>query len=270
MSRSEGIWRRRRRLAVARNAGVALALVALAGGCGGGDDEDGGGGGTQSSKLAPPEKPAAADCRADVLKTDVKPSVTPTPPGRYTYAMQGTRRDLRASGVPVALPRSSPLTVTESTQDGNIICFRGQTAYTSKQANTITFAIRGGDLYIASIDFFVAGQTLTLKPDPPIKAIDGSGATDWSGTFSGPTKGSYTGSALGRRSFTFQGRSERALGVELKFDLTGELRAKISQTLWLSLDRGTVYEQKVNQRQDFGTQPIQLEFAAKLKSYKKG
>lgn len=247
-----------------------LALAALVGGCGGGDDEDdGGGAGAQSSKLAPPGKPTAADCRADVLKTDVKPSVTATPPGRYTYSMEGTRRDLRASGVPVTLPRTSPLTVTEATREGNIICFRGQTAYTSKQANTITFAIRGGDLYIASIDFFVAGQTLTLEPNPPIKAVDGSGAQDWSGSFSGPTKGSYTGSALGRRSFTFEGRTERALGVELKFKLTGELRADISQTLWLSLDRGTVYEQKVEQVQNFGTQPIELKFEAKLKSYKK-
>jgi hypothetical protein len=184
--------------------------------------------------------------------------------------MKGSRRDLSASGVPVDLPGTAPVTVTPATRVGKLVCFRTQITYTPKQANTVTFVIRGGDFYITRIDFYVAGQTLALRPDTPIKAIDGSGALDWNGSFGGPTAGSYSGSALGRRSFSFRGRRDRALGVELKLRLSGELRGSNSQDFWISLRRGTLYQQKVRQVQNFGSQPIALDYTAKLKSYRGG
>jgi hypothetical protein len=241
---------------------VVMACFAVAG-CGGG------GGATSvgtSANLTPPTQPTAQDCRPDVLHTNVKLQNTPPTPGRYSYTVKGTRRDLSRSGVPVTLPSTAPLIVSSTTHTGNVVCFRTQIAYTPKQANTVTFALRGGDFYIVSIDFYVAGQTLRLRPNPPIKAVDGSGTLDWGGTFGGPTTGSFAGSQLGRKSFTFKGRRDRAIGVQLRFSLSGELRGSNVQTLWLSLTRGTLYQQKVQQVQNFGSQPVELRYTANLKS----
>jgi len=243
---------------------VALALVAGIAGCG---DDDGGDSGEQSASLKAPEQPVEKDCAPDQLRTNVKPESGAPEPGTYTYAMKGTRRDLNKSGVSVALPKTAPLLITPSTKLGNVICFRSQIRYTPKQANTVTFAIRGGDFHIVAIDFFVAGQTLTVKPDQPLKAVDGSGTLSWFGRFTGPTTGTYRGTTLGRRSFTFQGKSERAIGIELVFKFSGELRGSNKQTIWISLERGTLYEQDLEQVQNFGSQPIALKYAAKLKSY---
>lgn len=247
---------------------VAMALVAGLAGCG--DDGGDGGSGEESAPLTAPEQPAEKDCAPDLLKTDVRPQSGAPKAGTYTYDMKGTRKDLNRAGVPVALPKAAPLLVTPTTKIGNVICFRTQIRYTEKQANTVTFAIRGGDFHIVGIDFFVAGQTLTFKPDKPLKAVDGSGALDWTGSFTGATRGQFRGTTLGRRSFTFQGRSERAVGIELQFKFNGELRGSNQQTIWISLERGTLYEQELQQVQNFGAQPIELKYRAKLKSYKPG
>ena len=252
--------------AMRRVGAVSLALFAIAAGCGG--DEDGGDvGSTEAASLKPPEQPAARDCAGEKLRTDVKPQSTAPDPGRYTYAVEGTRKELRRSAVAVALPKTAPLFVTPATKIGNVICFRTQIRYTPKQANTVTFAIRGGDFHIIEIDFFVAGQTLTFKPDVPLKAVDGSGTLSWNGTFTGPTKGSFKGTTLGRRPFTFRGRTERAMGIELQLRLSGELRGSNKQRIWISLDRGTLYEQRLEQVQNFGSQPMALDYHAKLRSF---
>ena len=248
-----------------RRHALALALVAAIAGCGGDDGESDSGG--EAASLTAPEKPAPEDCAPGKLRTDVKPESGAPAAGRYTYSMKGTRRDLNKSGVEVALPKSAPLLVTPSTKVENVVCFRTQIRYTPKQANTVTFAIRGGDFHIVDIDFFVAGQTLTFKPETPIKAVDGSGALSWNGSFTGPTEGSFRGTTLGRRSFTFEGRTERAIGIELEFKFSGELSGSNKQTIWISLDRGTLYEQKLDQVQNFGAQPIALKYDAKLKSF---
>lgn len=249
--------------------GLVAAAAALVAGCGGGNGGSGGGPSGASAVLKPPAKPTAADCRADVLRTNVKPSNLVPPPGNYTYSTNGTRQDVNG-GASTSLPTSSPLRISPSTRVGKVVCFRSQTVYTPKEADTVTFAVRGGDVYITAIDSFVAGQTPHLRPDPPIKAVDGSGAQQWSGRFGGPSSGQYAGSAIGRKSFTFQGRRQRAFGVELRFSFAGELRGTSRQDNYVSLKNGTVFQQVVQQDRDFGGESVRLRYKSTLKSFSGG
>lgn len=257
-------------MASLRTASVILAagLIVLSG-CGG--DDNGGGGddqlGGEAARLAPPEKPTPEDCGGEAVAADKKADRGLVPkPGTYVYDTKGTRGESGA-GADTALPKTAELRVTPSIKIGNVECFRSQTVYTPKEADTVTWVVRGGDVYITKMDFFVAGQTPELVPQPPIKAVDGSGTDQWQGAFSGPTTGTYKAVLQERRPFSFEGRSENVPGVQLDFAFKGELNGKSSQLTYGSLDGGTLYQQKVEQERSFGGTSVTLKYEWKLKSF---
>ena len=246
-------------------------MLAMAG-CG--DDDDGGNGGGgggggelggEAAKLEPPKQPAPEDCAA-APKSDQEPADLVPEPGRYTYTVEGTREE-KGSGTPTKLPSEAPLIVTPSVNVGKVACFRTQFVYSPKEADTVTFAVSGEDVYITGIQSFVAGQTPGFKPEPPIKAIQGTGTEDWGGEFGGPTTGQYQGSFLARKPLEFEGKSERALGFELRFSFAGEVRGTSTQSTYVSPTKGYLFEQDVEQDRDFGGQSVVLKYKAKLKSF---
>jgi hypothetical protein len=267
-----GEWR----MASLRTVSVILAagLIALSG-CGGDDDNGGGGGGDdqlggEAARLTPPEKPTPEDCGGEAVASDKKADEGLVPkPGTYVYDVKGTRGESGA-GADTALPKTAELRVTPSTKMGNVVCFRAQTVYTPKEADTVTFVVRGGDIYITKLDFFVAGQTPEIVPQPAIKAVDGSGAEQWQGTWSGPTTGSYKAVLQERQEFSFEGKTENVPGVQLDFEFKGELNGKSSQLTYASLEGGTLYQQKVEQERGFGGTSVTLKYDWKLKSFSGG
>jgi hypothetical protein len=251
---------------------ILMAVGAMAlGGCGGDDKDAGGGGDDQlgggSATLKPPTTPKPEDCGGGTLKSDRKADPLAPKPGTYVYDVKGTRSE-SGSGAATALPKTSELRVTPSIRVGNLVCFRSQTVYSPKEADTTTFVVSGFDVYVTKIEAFVGGQTANLQPSPPIKAVDGSGAEEWTGQFEGPTSGGYRGETLGRRPFTFEGRSDRAAGVKLSFNFEGELSGKSTQETYVSLDGGTLYQQNVTQERNFGGSSVTLKYDWKLKSFR--
>ncbi|HEX8052747.1 MAG TPA: hypothetical protein VF517_07120 [Thermoleophilaceae bacterium] len=245
---------------------AAAGVMALAG-CGGDDKKDEGdelGGG--SASLQPPETPKPEDCAGDALKTGERADNLAPKPGTYTYDQKGTRSE-SGSGSGTALPKTAELRVTPTIKVGNLVCFRSQTAYSPKEADTTTFVIRGGDVYVTSLDSFVAGQTAQFRPNPPIRGVDGSGAEQWTGSFGGPTQGTYEGTLLPRQSFSFEGKSTKSPGVKLHFAFKGELSGESTQETYVSLDDGTLFRQKVDQTRNLGASSVKLKYDWKLKSF---
>ena len=218
-----------------------------------------------SSALAGPTAPKPADCQAKALATSAKPENLNPAPGAYTYAINGTRRDLGAAGVATKLAPTTVSIGTRSIKIGKLVCFRVQRRYTPKIADTYTFVVRGGDLYIAGLDFYVAGRTTHVVPNPPIKAVDASNL-NWQGTFSGSTTGQYAGSSIGRKNVKFNGGTEHALGVELRLSFAGAVKGTTRQDNYLSLGKGILLSEDVTQDRTIAGSQVRIAYKSKLKS----
>lgn len=241
---------------------LSLALIA---GCGSSSGGGGSGSAAVGSALQPPKAPTADECQADALKTTAKPETDVPPPGTYTYKIKGERRELSSSGVATALAPTAPSITTKTLSVGNLRCFRVQRKYTPKLADTLTFVIRGGDIYISKLDLFVAGKTYTVDPKPPIKAADQSNP-DWQGNFSGPTSGNYTGTAVGTKTISALGKKQKALGVELRMAFGGAVKGTTRQTNWISLNKGILLSEDVTQDRSIGGRPVRLSYKSQLES----
>jgi hypothetical protein len=242
---------------------VLLLSTALVAGCGSSSSDSGAA--ASDSSLKPPTTPTAADCQAQALATSAKPETLVPAPGTYTYAVKGTRREQSSSGVPTKLAPTAETITTPSIKAGNLRCWRAQRRYTPKIADTYTFVVRGGDVYIAGIDFYTAGRAFHVVPKPPIKGVDASNL-NWQGSFSGPTNGQYAGSAIGRKTVDAVGGRQRALGVELRLSFGGQVQGTTRQDNFVSLDKGLLLSEDVTQDRTIGGQPVRLAYKSRLKS----
>lgn len=241
---------------------VLLVAAALLPGCG---SSSGTGEASSSSALKPPAKPTPADCQADALATNAKPETLVPAPGTYVYAVKGTRRERSSSGVPTKLAPTAETITTDNIKAGNLRCWRAQRRYTPKIADTYTFVVRGGDVYISGIDFYAAGRVFHVVPKPPIKAVDASNL-NWQGSFSGPTNGQYAGSAIGRKTVDAVGGRQHTLGVELRLSFGGQVQGTTRQDNYVSLDKGLLLTEDVLQDRTIGGQPVRLAYKSRLKS----
>ena len=245
-----------RRLALA----TALAAVALAG-CGGSDDDSSESG--ETAKLENPTRPAAADCATDALATSAKPDYLVPKAGNYRYAMQGTRKTLAQESVSSPLPRQTQFVFTPTLSEGNLRCYRTQRRYAPDVADTTTFTVRGSDVYVTNLDVFTRGKTFTVKPEPPIKVLDGDDF-EWGGSFSGPTNGRYQANVLGRRAMQVGGKRERAVGVQIRLSFAGDLRGTARTVTWFSMENNLPLLETSKQDRDVAGLRLGIEYEARL------
>jgi hypothetical protein len=212
---------------------VALLLTALLAACGGGDDEPAPG--AEGASAAAPEPPDAERCAAEALRTSVRPGALVPGAGTYEVAVRGTSTLIEAGGQsrPEALPRRGKVVVTPARSFGNVRCFTTQTIRGPLRTDA-TFAVRGEDIYLTASEFDNGASRTSVAPSPPILAVRG-GELEWSGTFSGPTRGTYRASAIGRRTMTVGGERVRVVGISSQTSFDGEQRGTDDSTRWVSL-----------------------------------
>ena len=240
---------------------VVLAVSALAG-CGGTDDSSSGGG--ESARLEDPTKPTAEACATETLATSAKPDYLVPRAGSYRYSMRGTRKTLAQESVASPLPKQTQFVFTPPLASGNVRCYRTQRRYSPDVADTTTVAVRGSDVYVTNLDVFTRGKTYTVKPNPPIKVLDGDDF-EWGGTFSGPTTGRYQANVLGRRPIAAGGgKRERAVGVQLRVSFAGDLRGTARTVTWFSMDSNLPLLEQSKQDRDVAGLRLGLEYEAKL------
>lgn len=242
-------------------AAAALALAVGLAGCGDSDEREPRG--EPTAQLRPPTVPAAADCAQEALRTDTAAGEGAPPAGRHRYTVRGERQTLGSAGGTTALPERAEFEVTEARTIGNLICYRVQRRYTPQLADEATLVVRGGDVYLAKLTSYVAGRALEVNPDPPVKAIDGDDL-EWSGTFEGPTRGSYAATNLGRRAVSAGGRRQRAIGIELRVSFTGEVDGTLHSQTWLSIDDFLPLVEETRQDRTLGGDRTRLDYTARL------
>lgn len=259
---------RLREVTVARGAGIALAALAVTlAACGGGGDGDTSGAGVTApdgqATLEPPTTPTREECATEQLEASEPPDDLVPPPGDYTYEVDGTRRTLGAAGGETRLPDSFTFTITEARSIGQLRCFTIHRPYTPQLADQTTFVVRGGEAYVTRVRAIAAGRAIEIVPNPPIKALSGDDL-EWSGSFRGPTRGTYAGSLLGRRAIRVGGRRERALGVELRLSLAGELRGTSVTRTWFSQESNLVLQEDARQERTAGAERLVLDYEARI------
>lgn len=219
----------------------------------------------QSLKVAAPSPPDAATCAATALKTDYRPDDLAPDSGTYSYSVTGSRKVLGAGGFTKPLPARSQFIVTPAEDFGNIRCFTVQRRYAESLADTATFAIRGGDVYLTKLDAQSGGQFTTIEPVPPALSLDGD-EPEWSGDFRGATSSRYRGEVIGRRRLKVGGRRVAAIGIKAEFSFAGELTGYERSVRWISTRDNLVLTERVLQQRDYGVDKIRLTYTARLKS----
>lgn len=240
------------------------ALAAVAASCGGGEssDDDPATRGAPSSLVRAPSIPSPRDCAAAQLRTSAPADPTLIArPGRYTYRTAGSVRS--GDRNPRRLPRRTEYIITDDRRIGAVRCFRVQRRYMPRLADTATFAVRGGDVFLTETRVVAGGQLITIRPEPPVKSLDADDL-EWSGSFRGPTRGRYAATVLGRRTFRIGGKRIRSVGVELRYTLDGEIRGSERSRRWFALDDRGVVSERVEQKRRFGLDPVVLDYRARM------
>jgi hypothetical protein len=246
---------------------MAAALAAMGtavAGCGG---EETGDAASPDAKLAKaPGTPPAENCATGPLKTDVPPDDLVPVAGTYTYRNTGTQKTEGLGGGATPLPARMRTKISKARKIGSLRCFTVHRPYSPQLIDNATFVVRGSDVYITRFEVVGAGGAGVgvVKPSPPIKSLDGD-ELEWSGSFSGDTNGKYTGSVLGRRTVKVGDRSERAVGVELRMAMNGDIKANFVTTSWIGLETNTVLTEKTKTDRSAEGPPIVLDLKMKLR-----
>lgn len=244
--------------------GMTLATLAtfavFASGCGGGDTPSQ----TVKIQLPTPKMPSAADCGLDGSGSKSS-SETPPKPGTYSFSTTGTRSVVGDSEPPKALPATTKLIVTAALRKGGQSCFVTQHRLEDNLGDTGVFVISGGDTFARSAEFQVGADVSEIVPDPPILLLSGS-ELEWSGTFSGATRGRFAASIVGRKTISVGGRKVKAVGVETRTAYAGEIEGVERATRWLDPDTRLILAEDVKQERTFGLDRLRLHYRSKLSS----
>lgn len=251
---------------MSRAACIAACIAALAlAGCGGDDDgDDGQDGGGAASLLPPPRTPSAADCRAKGLETSERPDRLAPAAGTYTYDVDGRSESIGETRRTSRLPERATLVVTRPARIGRLLCFKVQRRFSPELADETTFVVRGGDVLVTALAFQSGGQVTQVQPRPAILSFDG-GATEWSGSFAGATRGSYRASVGERREMRVGGDRVIAAPIESQVSFGGEVRGTDRSTRWGSERDNTLIEERVVQERTFGLDRLRLTYTARLR-----
>jgi len=238
--------------------GGALALVACGSPAGEADD----------GAVALPSPPTAKNCGIAGSPQRHRSSTArkrqlPPPPGVYRYRTRG------ASGIPseaVAarnLPPVTRLIATKSRRFGDLVCFRLQKRYSPDLANTETYVIRGGELFLVGLRIEALGSSQEVRPAPPV--LFGSNAgSKWSGQFSGASSGSYSVTALGERVYRVDGKRLKATGVRSSVSYRGAVSGAQAMTAWILPQKRLVLTEKVVLRERLGVSNVRLHLRRRL------
>jgi hypothetical protein len=241
---------------------VALALAA----CGGSDPPP------QSGAVSLPATPSARDCgfrgTVPVAQRDRASGgnvEAPPDPGVYRYRVSG-KQVVPGAGVRVTdLPSRSDLFVTSSRLHGPLACFRAQRRYAPDIANTSTFVIRGGEVYLVGVLIQALGESQDVRPDPPVLTISDKGSS-WSGRFAGRTYGSYSFSGLGKRAVRVGPRRLTAVGIKSVVAYRGAVSGTQRTIAWVSPSRDVVIAESFRSEQEFGLSSLRLRSHSELLS----
>jgi hypothetical protein len=155
------------------------------------------------------------------------------------------------------LPRVTELIATRSRRFGGLVCFRLQKRYTSDVANTETYLIRGGELFLVGLRVQALGRSQEVRPVPAVLFASSSGSS-WSGRFTGATSGSYTVTGLGERVFRLAGRRLRVTGLRSSVSYRGAVSGTQTMTAWISPQRRLVVAERVSLRERLGVSDLRL------------
>ncbi|MBI2691126.1 MAG: hypothetical protein HYX29_04180 [Solirubrobacterales bacterium] len=244
---------------------VSLAALAIAGatGCGSSAAENSDSAGAIQVKA--PAPPGATACAANALRTSASPDDLVPKPGTYEYAVKGSRKVVGSNGEATPLPTSIQFIVTPERKYGNVRCFNVQRRYTAALADTATFSVRGGDVYLTRLDTQNGGEFISVTPEPPVLSLNGA-EQQWSGEFQGPTSARYTAEIVGLKKLRVGGSSQQAVGIESETKFNGELDGSEKSVRWLSSRDNVVLMETVTQRRTFGVDRLEMSYTARFKS----
>lgn len=241
-----------------------LAAIAIAAaGCGSSSDENPASAGTIQVKA--PAPPEATACATNTLKTSAAPDDLVPKPGTYEYAVKGSRKVVGSEDPAKPLPTSMQFIITPERKYGNLRCFNVQRRYTHALADTATFVVRGGDVYLTRLDTQNGGEFISIAPAPPVVSLNGA-EQQWSGEFQGPTSARYVADVVGVKKLKVGGRSQQAVGIETVIKFNGELDGSEKSERWLSSSNNVVLMETVTQRRKFGVDELEMSYTARLKS----
>jgi hypothetical protein len=239
-------------------AAAALALAA----CGSPAGEVGDG------AVALPSPPTAKSCGIAGSLQQRPPGATrkrqlPPPAGVYRYRTRGV------SGIPSEavrardLPRVTELIATRSRRFGDLVCFRLQKRYAPDLANTETYLIRGGELFLVGLRIQALGNSQEVRPVPAVLFGSNSGSK-WSGQFSGATSGSYSVTGLGKRVYRLGGRRLQATGVKSSVSYQGAVSGAQAMTAWILPEKRLVLTERVVLQERLGVSNVRLHLRRRL------
>jgi hypothetical protein len=242
---------------------LAALAIAAAAGCGSSSDESPDSAGTIQVKA--PSPPDATACAANTLNTAAAPDDLVPTPGTYEYAVKGSREVVGSADPAKPLPTSMQFIVTPERKYDNLRCFNVQRRYTEALADTATFVVRGGDVYLTRLDTQNGGEFISIAPEPPVISLNGA-EQQWSGEFKGPTSARYVADVVGLKKLKVGGRSQQAVGIETVIKFNGELDGSEKSLRWLSSSDNVVLMETVTQRRKFGVDELEMSYTARLKS----
>jgi hypothetical protein len=239
---------------------------------------------TARKDVALPRTPSARDCGigasagpADANHPADDPSgadgapkkQSPPPPGVYRYRTRGE------SGVPSEalrakdLPGVTELIVTKARRLDGLTCFRMQKRYAPRLANTETYVIRGSELFLVGLRIEALGRSQEVRPEPAVLFASSSGS-QWSGQFTGRTKGSYSVTGLGGRRYRVGSRELKVTGLESSVSYRGVVSGVQKTTIWFSPARRLIVSEELKMRERLGVSEVRLDLRRHLLSLAPG
>jgi hypothetical protein len=245
---------------------AAFAAAALAS-CGGSDPQP-----QARFRIEPPSRPAARECGLGAKPSKVarkvpqgaKP-VSPPKSGIYRYRLVGTATVTGTATRARDLPANAQLLVSPARRIGKASCFRIQRRLGPEIANTDTYLIRGGEIYLVGLVIQALGETQRIHPDPAVLTATESGS-EWSGQFGGRTAGSYRFSVGGNKRIRVGKKRVKAVQVTSSIAYRGAFDGMQTGTIWLSRGHQVVLSEKVRSRQGLGINTLRLRTSAQLRS----
>ncbi len=243
---------------------VSMPVVAFAlSGCGNGDKPK-----AKEIKLPRPGKPTAAQC-GSALTATTAPELRPASPGTYKYKTKGKREMIGEKRRVSKLPARTEIIITPARMVDNVWCYVTQRKYEKDLGDTVTFLIRGSDMYLQKMRFQSGGYIKKLTPKQPLLMLSGT-EIDWSGVFRGRTSGRYAAEIIGRKSMKVGSRKVKVVGVKTRISYGGDIEGWERSTRWIAVDRNVVVSENVVQQRKFGLDKLRLSYTARLVSLKPG
>lgn len=247
-----------------RKAGLlAVAALAASSGC-----ADRGRPASEEPALSkPPATPTAAECGADVLRTRVAADRLVPRPGTYVYAVKGHGQvsgGATGSGEGRTLPRVVHGQISRARAVGNLRCYTTFRPYHPQLIDSAVFAVRGADVHLTRLESVSGGRAVAIEPRPPIKFVDGDDLS-WSGSFTGATRGTYSGRTLGVQTMKALGRTELAAGVEIRIETEGEVRGSTLTRAWIGTRSNVVLREHTRMDRSVGGPHLRVDLDLTLK-----